>query len=61
MTRERTPVEKRLLDNLQNDLRLLSTEVRKKLPPLKEAAEAGIVKVRNASTKHDDLRLGMIY
>lgn len=60
MTRERNPVEKRLLDNLQNDLRLLSTEVRKKLPPLKEAAEAGIVKVRNAATKHDDLRLALL-
>ncbi|XP_076369562.1 mon2 homolog, regulator of endosome-to-Golgi trafficking isoform X2 [Tachypleus tridentatus] len=59
-SRERTSGEKKLLENLQNDLRLLSNESRKKHPPLKEAAESGIVKVRNASTKHDDLRLALL-
>lgn len=60
-TSERNSVEKRLLENLQNDLRLLSNEAKKKHPPLKEAAESGIIKVRNAAGKHHDLRLGMFF
>ncbi|XP_023214026.1 protein MON2 homolog isoform X4 [Centruroides sculpturatus] len=59
-TQERSAVEKKLLENLQNDLRSLSNEAKKKHPPLKEAAESGIIKVRNASGKHDDLRLALL-
>lgn len=59
-TSERNSVEKRLLENLQNDLRLLSNEAKKKHPPLKEAAESGIIKVRNAAGKHHDLRLALL-
>ncbi|KAH9363344.1 hypothetical protein HPB48_006450 [Haemaphysalis longicornis] len=57
---ERSAAEKRLLENLQNDLRLLSNEAKKKHPPLKEAAESGIIKVRNAAAKHHDLRLALL-
>lgn len=59
-TTERSAVEKKLLENLQNDLRTLSNEARKKHPPLKEAAESGIAKVRSAASKHDDLRLALL-
>ncbi|KAL1441053.1 hypothetical protein MTO96_008804 [Rhipicephalus appendiculatus] len=59
-TGERSLAEKRLLENLQNDLRLLSNEAKKKHPPLKEAAESGIIKVRNAAAKHHDLRLALL-
>ncbi|XP_075525556.1 mon2 homolog, regulator of endosome-to-Golgi trafficking isoform X1 [Dermacentor variabilis] len=59
-TGERSLTEKRLLENLQNDLRLLSNEAKKKHPPLKEAAESGIIKVRNAAAKHHDLRLALL-
>ncbi|KAL3172769.1 hypothetical protein MRX96_012808 [Rhipicephalus microplus] len=57
---QRSLAEKRLLENLQNDLRLLSNEAKKKHPPLKEAAESGIIKVRNAASKHHDLRLALL-
>ncbi|CAN7938580.1 unnamed protein product [Ixodes hexagonus] len=59
-TSERSLAEKRLLENLQNDLRQLSNEAKKKHPPLKEAAESGIIKVRNAAGKHHDLRLALL-
>ncbi|XP_053204824.1 protein MON2 homolog isoform X2 [Panonychus citri] len=51
---------KRLLDSLQVDLRNISSESKRKLPALKEAAEAGIVKLRSASSKHTDLRLALL-
>ncbi|KAI1287236.1 Protein MON2 -like protein [Halotydeus destructor] len=47
---------KRLLDALQNDLRSLSNEAKKKHQPIKEAAESGIVKLRSAATRCEDLR-----
>lgn len=42
-----------LLDSLQSDLRTISNEAKRKLPPLKEAAEAGIIKVRAVSNMVD--------
>ncbi|KAM7282607.1 hypothetical protein ISCGN_002753 [Ixodes scapularis] len=57
---ERSLAEKRLLENLQSDLRQLSNEAKKKHPPLREAAESGIIKVRNAAGKHHDLRLALL-
>lgn len=49
---------KRLLDNLQNDLRSISNEAKKKMPALKEAAESGIVRLRSASSRCSDLNKG---
>jgi len=46
---------KRLLDNLQNDLRSISNEAKKKMPSLKETAESGIVRLRSASSRCSDL------
>ncbi|KAJ3596929.1 hypothetical protein NHX12_003329 [Muraenolepis orangiensis] len=37
---------KKLLENMQTDLRSLSMECKKKFPPVKEAAESGIVKIK---------------
>ncbi|XP_041110331.1 protein MON2 homolog isoform X1 [Polyodon spathula] len=37
---------KKLVDNMQTDLRSLSMECKKKFPPVKEAAESGIVKIK---------------
>ncbi|RWS27584.1 protein MON2-like protein, partial [Leptotrombidium deliense] len=51
---------KRLLDSLQNDLRCISSEAKKKYPPLKEATEAGIVRLRSTASRHTDLRLAML-
>src|SRR5262249_22449764 len=38
---------RKLVDNLQTDLRNLSNEAKKKHSPVKDAAETGLVKVRN--------------
>lgn len=51
-------VNKRLLDNLQNDLRSISNEAKKKMPALKETAESGIVRLRSASSRCSDLKQG---
>ncbi|OQR71012.1 protein MON2-like, partial [Tropilaelaps mercedesae] len=51
--------DKKLLDNLQSDLRQLSNEAKRKFPAVKEAAESGIVKLRNAATKHEQLVLAL--
>ena len=52
-------VNKRLLDNLQNDLRSISNEAKKKMPALKETAESGIVRLRSASSRCSDLKQGL--
>ncbi|KAJ9583009.1 hypothetical protein L9F63_022625 [Diploptera punctata] len=39
----------KFLDSLQNDLKNLSIETKKKFPQIKESCEEGIVKLRNAS------------
>ncbi|XP_041444587.1 protein MON2 homolog isoform X5 [Xenopus laevis] len=46
---------KKLLDNMQSDLRGLSMECKKKFPPVKEAAESGIVKVKNIAARSPDV------
>ncbi|XP_072341125.1 protein MON2 homolog isoform X2 [Scyliorhinus torazame] len=43
---------KKLLENMQSDLRSLSLECRKKFPPVKEAAESGIVKVKTIAARN---------
>ncbi|KAM9311030.1 protein MON2 homolog isoform 3-T3 [Gastrophryne carolinensis] len=46
---------KKLLENMQSDLRALSMECKKKFPPVKEAAESGIVKVKNIAARSSDV------
>uniref|UniRef100_A0A7M4EM04 Protein MON2 homolog n=1 Tax=Crocodylus porosus TaxID=8502 RepID=A0A7M4EM04_CROPO len=46
---------KKLLENMQGDLRGLSLECRKKFPPVKEAAESGIIKVKTISARNTDV------
>lgn len=41
------------LDSLLSDLRIVSNESKRKFPPLKEAAEAAIMKVRTLSSKNN--------
>lgn len=53
------PSDKKLLENLQSDLRQLSNESKRKFPAVKEAAESGIVKLRNAASKHEQLVLAL--
>ncbi|CAF4989192.1 unnamed protein product [Rotaria sp. Silwood1] len=45
----------KLINNLSSDLRQLSTETKKKYPPIKEAAEACNMKLREYSTMKDNL------
>uniref|UniRef100_A0AAF5RVX0 Protein MON2 homolog n=2 Tax=Wuchereria bancrofti TaxID=6293 RepID=A0AAF5RVX0_WUCBA len=53
-----TAVEaKRLVENLLSDLRTLSTEARKKHSQVKEAAESGLVKIKNISTASNEQNL----
>ena len=40
---------RRLLENLQSDLKNISLETKRKHPSVKESAEEAIVKIRNAS------------
>ncbi|XP_028666343.1 protein MON2 homolog isoform X1 [Erpetoichthys calabaricus] len=46
---------KKLLENMQTDLRSLSMECKKKFPPVKEAAESGIVKIKTIASRHTDI------
>ncbi|CAI4224479.1 unnamed protein product [Auanema sp. JU1783] len=48
---------KKLVEALLGDLRLISTESKKKYNQVKEAAESGVVKVRNISTASSDSTL----
>lgn len=41
------------LDSLLSDLRIISNESKRKFPPLKEAAEAAVMKVRTLSSKNN--------
>ncbi|MGH0161488.1 UNVERIFIED_CONTAM: hypothetical protein FKN15_041044 [Acipenser sinensis] len=43
---------KKLVDNMQTDLRSLSMECKKKCPPVKEAAESGIVKIKTIAARN---------
>lgn len=42
-------IEKRLIESLQADLRNLSNETKRKYPPVKEAAESAIMKIRTVT------------
>uniref|UniRef100_M4A7K5 Protein MON2 homolog n=1 Tax=Xiphophorus maculatus TaxID=8083 RepID=M4A7K5_XIPMA len=46
---------KKLLENMQTDLRSLSMECKKKFPPVKEAAESGIVKIKTIAARKTDI------
>ncbi|XP_033121689.1 protein MON2 homolog isoform X2 [Anneissia japonica] len=46
---------KKLVENLQTDLRALSNEAKKKYPPVKEAAEAGILRIRTVVAKNKNI------
>lgn len=46
---------KRLLENMQTDLRSLSMECKKKFPPVKEAAESGIVKIKTIAARNTEI------
>ncbi|XP_048357521.1 protein MON2 homolog isoform X4 [Sphaerodactylus townsendi] len=46
---------KKLLENMQGDLRALSMECRKKFPPVKEAAESGIIKVKTIAARNTEI------
>uniref|UniRef100_A0A8C8FDI9 Protein MON2 homolog n=1 Tax=Oncorhynchus tshawytscha TaxID=74940 RepID=A0A8C8FDI9_ONCTS len=46
---------KKLLENMQTDLRSLSMECKKKFPPVKEAAESGIVKIKTIAARNSDI------
>uniref|UniRef100_A0A286XII2 Protein MON2 homolog n=1 Tax=Cavia porcellus TaxID=10141 RepID=A0A286XII2_CAVPO len=46
---------KKLLDNMQSDLRALSLECKKKFPPVKEAAESGIIKVKTIAARNTEI------
>uniref|UniRef100_A0A0R3RXV2 Protein MON2 homolog n=1 Tax=Elaeophora elaphi TaxID=1147741 RepID=A0A0R3RXV2_9BILA len=48
---------KRLVENLLSDLRTLSTEARKKHSQVKEAAESGLVKIKNISAASNEQNL----
>ncbi|XP_071784170.1 protein MON2 homolog isoform X2 [Asterias amurensis] len=50
-----TVVTKRLVENLQTDLRGLSNESKRKFPPVKEAAEAGILKIRTIAARNKNI------
>ncbi|CAG9532872.1 unnamed protein product [Cercopithifilaria johnstoni] len=53
-----TAVEaKRLVENLLSDLRTLSTEARKKHSQVKEAAESGLVKIKNITAASNEQNL----
>ncbi|KAM9377843.1 protein MON2 homolog isoform 1-T1 [Pholidichthys leucotaenia] len=46
---------KKLLENMQTDLRSLSMECKKKFPPVKEAAESGILKIKTIAARNTDI------
>uniref|UniRef100_A0A8C1VE56 Protein MON2 homolog n=1 Tax=Cyprinus carpio TaxID=7962 RepID=A0A8C1VE56_CYPCA len=55
MTTSSPEAVKRLLENMQADLRSLSMECKKKFPPVKEAAESGIVKIKTIAARNTDI------
>nr|XP_045221481.1 protein MON2 homolog isoform X2 [Macaca fascicularis] len=52
---------KKLLENMQSDLRALSLECKKKFPPVKEAAESGIIKVKTIAARNTEILAGGIF
>ncbi|KAJ8262363.1 hypothetical protein GJAV_G00165570 [Gymnothorax javanicus] len=55
MTTSSPEAVKKLLENMQADLRSLSMECKKKFPPVKEAAESGIVKIKTIAARNADI------
>ena len=51
---------KKLLENLQSDLKNISLETRKKHPGVKESAEEAIVKIRNAGHSNTNTPLAYL-
>ncbi|KAG1680890.1 Protein MON2 [Nymphon striatum] len=60
LSEAKAQVAKKLVDNIQNDLKLLSQEARKKFPPVKDAAESGFVNIRKVAAKHENVILALI-
>lgn len=56
---DRVAFAMKLAESLQNDLKSLSNEARRKYLPVKEAAESGIVKIRNIMAKNQDVMQAM--
>ncbi|KAL4612788.1 hypothetical protein GN956_G23196, partial [Arapaima gigas] len=55
MTTTSPEAVKKLVENMQTDLRSLSMECKKKFPPVKEAAESGIVKIKTIAARNTDI------
>ncbi|KAI1883388.1 hypothetical protein AGOR_G00230920 [Albula goreensis] len=55
MTTSSPEAVKKLLENMQTDLRSLSMECKKKFPPVKEAAESGIVKIKTIAARNTEI------
>ncbi|KAJ8245507.1 hypothetical protein GJAV_G00271460 [Gymnothorax javanicus] len=55
MTTSSPEAVKKLLENMQTDLRSLSMDCRKRFPPVKEAAESGIVKIKTIAARNTDI------
>ncbi|XP_021343975.1 protein MON2 homolog isoform X2 [Mizuhopecten yessoensis] len=55
-----TSLGKKLLDNLQTDLRTLSSESRRKHPNVKEASEQVQLRLRTISAKSEDIISGLL-
>ncbi|XP_066580371.1 protein MON2 homolog isoform X1 [Amia ocellicauda] len=55
MTTSTPEAVKKLVENMQTDLRSLSMECKKKFPPVKEAAESGIVKIKTIAARNTEI------
>ncbi|XP_071483188.1 protein MON2 homolog [Diadema antillarum] len=53
-------IAKRLVENLQTDLRALFNETKRKYPPVKEAAEADILKIRTIVARSKDVMPALV-
>ena len=51
---------KKLLENLQSDLKNISLETKRKHPNVKESAEEAIVKIRNANSSSSNTPLSYL-
>lgn len=56
----REAAARRLMENLQTDLRALSVECKRKYPPVKEAAEAGMLKLKTISTRSKQIEPALV-
>ncbi|CAH1783969.1 unnamed protein product [Owenia fusiformis] len=53
-------IAKKLVENLLGDLRSLSAETKRKYPPVKEASEAGMLRLRSITAKTDNIIAGLV-